>query len=195
MPSLEVAVPLAARLHRSAARRRARRQPPLRLRPHQQPVRAGAPHRRRAADDPALDVGDAAAARRRRRRAGVRRLPAQLARPGRPSRPAPARVALLGAGTRREFREEDQLCCAWIARELVAAGYAATTPAPRRSSNDGARRTWRCARRGAAPSTCAAPARSPTWSSSAAHVDDVPAVFRMQRGELVMSDPAQAAAA
>jgi 2-phosphosulfolactate phosphatase len=34
------------------------------------------------------------------------------------------RVIVLGAGTRGEFREEDQLCCAWIARELVAAGYA-----------------------------------------------------------------------
>ena len=35
------------------------------------------------------------------------------------------RVAVLGAGTRGEFREEDQLCCAWIARELIALGYAA----------------------------------------------------------------------
>lgn len=34
-----------------------------------------------------------------------------------------SRVALIGAGTRGEFREEDQICCAWIARKLVAAGY------------------------------------------------------------------------
>jgi 2-phosphosulfolactate phosphatase len=34
-----------------------------------------------------------------------------------------ARVALIGAGSRREFREEDQLCCAWIASILLAAGY------------------------------------------------------------------------
>ena len=32
-------------------------------------------------------------------------------------------VALIGAGSRREFREEDQLCCAWIGAALVAAGY------------------------------------------------------------------------
>jgi 2-phosphosulfolactate phosphatase len=32
-------------------------------------------------------------------------------------------VALLGAGARMEFREEDQLCCAWIGAYLVAAGY------------------------------------------------------------------------
>jgi 2-phosphosulfolactate phosphatase len=35
------------------------------------------------------------------------------------------RVALIGAGTRDEFREEDQMCCAWIARSLMKAGYAA----------------------------------------------------------------------
>lgn len=35
------------------------------------------------------------------------------------------RVAVLGAGTRGEFREEDQLCCAWIAELLVDGGFAA----------------------------------------------------------------------
>lgn len=34
-------------------------------------------------------------------------------------------VALIGAGSRGEFREEDQLCCAWIAALLVASGYTA----------------------------------------------------------------------
>jgi len=33
------------------------------------------------------------------------------------------RIALLGAGSRGEFREEDQICCAWIAVLLVRAGY------------------------------------------------------------------------
>jgi 2-phosphosulfolactate phosphatase len=33
------------------------------------------------------------------------------------------RVAVVGAGTRGEFREEDQLCCAWIAEGFVRAGY------------------------------------------------------------------------
>src|SRR5205085_9457843 len=32
-------------------------------------------------------------------------------------------VAVIGAGSRNEFREEDQLCCAWIAELLLAAGY------------------------------------------------------------------------
>lgn len=35
-----------------------------------------------------------------------------------------ARVAVIGAGSRGEFREEDQMCCAWIARDLAEMGYA-----------------------------------------------------------------------
>ena len=34
-------------------------------------------------------------------------------------------VAIIGAGARGEFRDEDQLCCAWIAQLLFEAGYAA----------------------------------------------------------------------
>jgi 2-phosphosulfolactate phosphatase len=34
-----------------------------------------------------------------------------------------AKVAVIGAGTRGEFREEDQMCCAWIAEGLIRAGY------------------------------------------------------------------------
>jgi 2-phosphosulfolactate phosphatase len=32
-------------------------------------------------------------------------------------------VAVIGAGNRGEFREEDQMCCAWIAERLLGAGY------------------------------------------------------------------------
>ena len=35
------------------------------------------------------------------------------------------RIALIGAGTKGEFREEDQICCAWIAASLFRFGYAA----------------------------------------------------------------------
>jgi 2-phosphosulfolactate phosphatase len=34
-------------------------------------------------------------------------------------------VVLIGAGTRGEFREEDQMCCAWIAEGLIACGFVA----------------------------------------------------------------------
>jgi 2-phosphosulfolactate phosphatase len=36
-------------------------------------------------------------------------------------------VTLIGAGSRGEFREEDQLCCAWIAERLVDAGFEPAT--------------------------------------------------------------------
>lgn len=32
-------------------------------------------------------------------------------------------VAVIGAGSRGEFREEDQMCCTWIARDLLETGY------------------------------------------------------------------------
>jgi 2-phosphosulfolactate phosphatase len=37
------------------------------------------------------------------------------------------RVALLGAGSRGEFRREDQMGCAWVAEKLLAAGYTPDT--------------------------------------------------------------------
>jgi len=40
-----------------------------------------------------------------------------------------SRVALLGAGTRGEFREEDQIGCAWIGERLMCAGYRAENEA------------------------------------------------------------------
>lgn len=36
-----------------------------------------------------------------------------------------AEVAVIGAGSRGEFREEDQMCCAWIAEQLLDFGYQA----------------------------------------------------------------------
>ena len=40
-------------------------------------------------------------------------------------------VVLIGAGTRGEFREEDQMCCAWIAAGLIAAGFVPDNAATR----------------------------------------------------------------
>jgi 2-phosphosulfolactate phosphatase len=39
------------------------------------------------------------------------------------------RIAVLGAGTRNQFRREDQMCCAWVAEQLMALGYAPGTEA------------------------------------------------------------------
>lgn len=44
---------------------------------------------------------------------------------------ASSHVEVVGAGARGEFREEDQLCCAWIAERLAAAGHAFADSATR----------------------------------------------------------------
>jgi len=36
-----------------------------------------------------------------------------------------SQIALIGAGSRGERREEDLICCAWMARRLIDSGYAA----------------------------------------------------------------------
>ena len=38
------------------------------------------------------------------------------------------RVAVIGAGSLGEFREEDQICCAWIAAGLMSRGYLPENP-------------------------------------------------------------------
>jgi len=38
-----------------------------------------------------------------------------------------SRIAVLGAGTRNQFRREDQMACAWIAERLVTSGYVPET--------------------------------------------------------------------
>jgi 2-phosphosulfolactate phosphatase len=39
------------------------------------------------------------------------------------------RIAVLGAGTRNQFRREDQMGCAWVAEQLVSLGYVPETEA------------------------------------------------------------------
>ncbi|UCE24401.1 MAG: 2-phosphosulfolactate phosphatase [Candidatus Zixiibacteriota bacterium] len=41
------------------------------------------------------------------------------------------KIAIVGAGTRGQFRKEDQMCCAWVAELLVKDGFRAETPQTR----------------------------------------------------------------
>jgi 2-phosphosulfolactate phosphatase len=43
----------------------------------------------------------------------------------------PSDVVLIGAGSRGEFREEDQMCCSWIAEGLIEYGFSAKDEATR----------------------------------------------------------------
>jgi 2-phosphosulfolactate phosphatase len=99
------------------------------------------------------------------------------------------RVAVIGAGTRGEFREEDQLCCAWVARELLALGF---ETADIRTAEVVER--WR-----REPADAIVQSKSVTYLRDSgqvadldfilAHVDDVDAVHVVSDGEVVRVSP------
>lgn len=95
------------------------------------------------------------------------------------------RVAVVGAGARGEFRDEDQLGCAWIAAGLMAAGFES---ADARTAEIVAR--WR-----EAPVDMINESRSAQYLRDTAqlhdldfvlhHIDDLQLVFRMEDEEIV----------
>jgi 2-phosphosulfolactate phosphatase len=96
------------------------------------------------------------------------------------------RVAVIGAGTKGEFREEDQLCCSWIAADLVSRGY---LPADLRTASLVER--WQDA-----PASECLVSRSVDFLKRTdrlndldfilSHIDDLRAVFTVQNGEVKM---------
>lgn len=102
------------------------------------------------------------------------------------------KVALIGAGTRGEFREEDQICCAWIARELIDFGYA---PENERTASIVDR--W-----GSVPAEACLCSKSVAYLRRSGqtrdldftlrHVNDLSQVFLMRDGEVVPSVSATA---
>jgi len=97
-----------------------------------------------------------------------------------------SRIAVIGAGSRDEFREEDQMCCAFIAEALINGGYEPET-----------RRTLEIVERwsGAPPSACANGKSAAYLRTSGqvndlefilSHINDVNAVFKLDRDEIVM---------
>jgi len=98
------------------------------------------------------------------------------------------RIALLGAATRGEFREEDQLCSAWIGKELIRLGHQPEDAASRKLIDQ-----WK----DAPLSSCASGSSAAYLRRSGqindlnfilAHVDDVPLSFKLAGGELVLVD-------
>ena len=97
-----------------------------------------------------------------------------------------ARVAVIGAGNKGEFREEDQICCAWIAAALIGRGHRPASP----QTVDIVGR-WR----DAPPGACLG-SRSVDFLRRTsqlrdldfilAHIDDRREVFEMRDGEVKM---------
>jgi 2-phosphosulfolactate phosphatase len=98
------------------------------------------------------------------------------------------RVALLGAGARGEFREEDQLCCAWIGDLLLDAGY---EPADDRTGEIVER--WRGVDVGAIEESNSVRYLADTGQLAdfefvVAHVDDLDTTFALRGEEIVGLD-------
>jgi 2-phosphosulfolactate phosphatase len=95
-----------------------------------------------------------------------------------------ARVAVIGAGSLGEFREEDQACCAWIAARLMSQGYIPKNPETNALVN-----RWS----GEPPEACLC-SRSVSFLKRTgrlrdldfifAHINDLPAVFAVRNGEV-----------
>jgi 2-phosphosulfolactate phosphatase len=95
-----------------------------------------------------------------------------------------SRVAVIGAGSLGEFREEDQLCCAWIAAALMTAGYSAGNRETAMLVN-----RWR----DAPPEACLGSksvdflrrtGRTRDLDFILAHIDDLRSVFAVEGGEV-----------
>ncbi len=106
-----------------------------------------------------------------------------------------AGVAIIGAGSRGEFREEDQMCCAWTGGILMAAGYK-----PRNSFTAEIVQRWR----GVPPHDCAS-GNSAKYLARTGYlkdldyildrINDLDAAFHMKSGEVVelgLSQPGEA---
>jgi 2-phosphosulfolactate phosphatase len=101
-----------------------------------------------------------------------------------------AQVAVIGAGSRGEFREEDQMCCAWIAERLIAFGYEA-----RGAKTQALIAEWRDA-----PADAWLGGKSAAYLRDSgqladlayilAHVDDVDLACFMRNGEAVLATAA-----
>ena len=101
----------------------------------------------------------------------------------------PRDVAVIGAGSRNEFREEDQMCCAWLAEKLVEAGF----DAPDQFTNDLIKR-WS----GAPPESCLDGNSAKFLRRSGqlqdlefvlTHINDVDCSFVMSGGEVLAEAP------
>ncbi len=94
------------------------------------------------------------------------------------------RVAVVGAGTRGVFREEDQLCCAWIAEGLIGRGYrpeSATAEIVARWSGA----PLSALATGASARYLLATGQQRDLDFVLTHHDDLDAVFAVEDGELV----------
>jgi hypothetical protein len=101
-------------------------------------------------------------------------------------------VAVVGAGSRGEFREEDQLCCAWIAAGLLTAGYEPQNERTLAIVEWWATMPLDAILDGASAAYLRTTGQSRDLEFIVTHVDDLDAVYRFERGEVVQQPRRQA---
>jgi len=101
------------------------------------------------------------------------------------------RIAVIGAGSRGEFREEDEMCCAWIAEALMRNGYQAENGTTRERVN-----RWK----DAPPAACLVShsvdylrrtRQLKDLNFILAHLDDLNAIFSLRAGQITMMPAAK----
>jgi 2-phosphosulfolactate phosphatase len=96
-------------------------------------------------------------------------------------------VAVVGAGSRGAFREEDQLCCAWIAAGLLAAGYEPQNERTLAIVEWWATMPLDAIMDGASAAYLRTTGQSRDLEFIVTHVDDLDAVYRFERGQVVQA--------
>jgi 2-phosphosulfolactate phosphatase len=95
-------------------------------------------------------------------------------------------AALIGAGARGEFREEDQLCCAWVAELLLAAAWEAADEQTSALVERWSGVEVRTLEGGASAEYLRRSGQLHDLDFVLTHVDDLDAVFRFEQGEIHM---------
>lgn len=95
------------------------------------------------------------------------------------------RVAVVGAGTRGEFRDEDALCCAWIAAGLLDSGFEAADDRTRETVDKWAGRPADSFLEGNSAAYLRATDQVRDLDFILSHVDDLDTVFARTDGEIV----------
>ena len=96
------------------------------------------------------------------------------------------RVAVIGAGTRGEFREEDQYCCARVAAALCDAGFAPEDQQTREVIERWRGKAFDSWRDSKSVEYLRKSGQLRDLDFILEHVDDVPAAFMLKHGEVVL---------
>lgn len=97
------------------------------------------------------------------------------------------RVAILGAGTRGQFRREDQIGCAWTAQKLVEAGYEIENKETEEIISRWADVNLEVVREGRSAKYLRDSGQAPDLEFILHYIDDLEVVPMLINGELVMA--------